>query len=261
MNPVAFSIGGLTIHWYGLLIVAGFLAGLWTASRRAPLEGLSGEAVADLTVWLMAGAIVGARLFHVVGYWRDEFAARPLWEIFAIRHGGLVFHGGLLGAALATVFYARRHKLPLWRLADVLAPSIALGQVLGRFGCFFEGCCYGQPTRLPWAVHYSMDHATLGAGVHPAPLYEAALNLALYGGLAWHFRHKRFAGQTFALYLVGYGLLRIGVEVFRGDYVQRYLGGWATPGQLMSLVVLAAGLGLYRILGRNPSGRAGTAAR
>ncbi len=246
MEQIAFHLGTLAVHWYGILVACGFLAGLWTASRRCLNDGLAGEVVVDLGPWLMVGAIAGARLLYVVSYWREEFAPKPVWEILMIQHGGLVFYGGLIGASLACVFYVRLKLLPLWKLADALAPSISLGQAFGRFGCLMNGCCYGLPTQVVWAIHYPVDHPTQGVGVHPAPVYEALLDLGLYLGLAWQYRRKGFDGQVFALYLIAYSLVRGFVECFRGDYPVRYLGGYLTPGQLVSAGVLAAGLLLWR---------------
>jgi phosphatidylglycerol:prolipoprotein diacylglycerol transferase len=107
------------------------------------------------------------------------------------------------------------------------------------------GCCYGTPTNLPWAVHFPHDHFTKGAGIHPTQLYESGLNLLLYAGLAWLFRRRRFDGQVFAVYLIGYAIVRTSTEMFRGDYTQYYLGGIATPGQAVSILILAAGLGVW----------------
>jgi phosphatidylglycerol:prolipoprotein diacylglycerol transferase len=246
VDKIAFQIGGINIYWYGVCIAVGFLLGLWTATRRALRAGISGESVADLGLWLMMGAVVGSRLFYVISHWDTEFAGRPLLEVFKLREGGLVFYGGLIGASLACVFAVRLKKLPLWKTADVLAPSIALGYVFGRIGCFMFGCCYGKPCDLPWAVHFPRDHATYPQGVHPTQLYESLLSLVLYAGLAWLHRHKKFDGQVFAAYLIAYGSLRFTVEFFRGDYPMRYLGGWATPAQLFSLPILGAGLILWR---------------
>lgn len=253
MHKVAFDIGGLTIYWYGVLVAAGFLAGLWTASRRSWREGIPAEAVVDLSPWLIGGAIVGARMLYVISYWREDFAAKPIWEIFMVRHGGLVFYGGLIGAALVVIAYARAKQLPLWKLADVLAPSIVLGHAFGRIGCLMNGCCYGRPTGLPWAIRFPLDHATAGVPVHPTEIYEAVLNLMLYGALAGLYRRKHFPGQIFVAYLVGYALLRALVETFRGDYTSYYFHGWLTPGQVLSLVILAAGVWLFWKLPRPAS--------
>lgn len=248
MHSVAFQIGGFTIYWYGILAAAGFLAAFWTSSRRAPREGFSPELIVDLAPWLIGGAIVGARLFYVLTH-TEEFVRRPWWEIFALGRSGLVWYGGLLGASLATVLYARRRRVSLWKLSDVIAPSIALGHVFGRMGCLMTGCCYGRATHLPWAIHFPADHWTGGIPVHPTQIYEAFLNAALYAGLMWIYRRKQFDGQIFGCYLVGYALLRAFVEAFRGDYPKYYLGGHVTPAQLLSVPILAAGCLLLWKLG------------
>jgi phosphatidylglycerol:prolipoprotein diacylglycerol transferase len=242
VHKVAFQLGSLTIYWYGVLVAVGFLFGLWTAGRRALRDGLFPEQVIDLGPWLVVGAILGARALYVVSYWKEDFANQPISEIFMIRHGGMVYFGGLVGAAVAGFAYVRWKKLPFWRLADVLAPSIALGHVFGRFGCLMNGCCYGYPTKLPWAIYFPKDHVMAGIGVHPTEIYEALLNLALYAALAWLFPRKKFEGQIFALYLVSYAVLRAVVEIFRGDYATYYFGGHVTPAQLVCAGVFVAGL-------------------
>jgi phosphatidylglycerol---prolipoprotein diacylglyceryl transferase len=244
VHSVAFEIGGFTIYWYGILTAVGFLVAFWTASKRAPREGIASEAIADLAPWLILGALVGARLFYVVSYWDEQFSDKPLWEIFMLRRSGLVFYGGLVGASIATIFFARAKRLPLWKFADVIAPSIALGHVFGRFGCVMTGCCYGKPTGMPWAIHYPPDHWTAGIGVHPTQIYESMLNLLLFFGLVALHRRKRFDGQIFAAYLIGYALLRGVVEVFRGDYPNYYFG-LLTPAQVASALFFAGGLYLW----------------
>lgn len=245
MDKIAFHFGNFTIYWYGVFVAVGFLAGLWTASRRALRSGISGERIVDLGPWLILGTLVGARLLYVVSYWEKDFAGRPIWEIFMIRHGGLVFYGGLIGASLAYIFYARAKGLPLWKVADILAPSIALGYFFGRFGCLMNGCCYGRACELPWAIHYPIGHETRGEGVHPTQVYDSLLNLALYAGLVWVYRRKKFDGQVFAAYLIGYAMLRAFVESFRGDYSTYYLRDRLTPAQLVSIGIFAGGLLLW----------------
>jgi phosphatidylglycerol:prolipoprotein diacylglycerol transferase len=245
---VAFRIGDFSIHWYGILVAVGFLVGLWTASRRGLRDGLAPERIVDLGPWLIVSSLVGARALYVISYWQESFASAPWTEVFMIRHGGLVFYGGLIAACLTTILYARLKRLPLWKLGDALAPSIALGYVPGRIGCLMNGCCYGAPTHLPWAIHFPPEHTTGGVGVHPTQIYDALLNLGLYAGLARLYRRKQFDGQVFASYLLGYAVTRSVVELFRGDYPVRYLGGWATPAHLLSLVVLVTGAILYATL-------------
>lgn len=245
MHSIAFQIGGFTIYWYGIFAALGFLAAFWTASRRAPRGGLTSEAVTDLAPWLIGGAIVGARALYVFTFWKEEFSGKPIWEVFMIRRSGLVFYGGLIGASLATILYARRKKYPLWKVADVIAPSIALGHAIGRIGCLMTGCCYGRASDLPWAIHFPPDHWTRGAAVHPTQIYESLLNFGLFFGLAWLYRRKTFDGQIFATYLIAYAVLRAFVEMFRGDYAVHFVGGLLTPGQLVSAAILVLGLFLF----------------
>ncbi len=248
VHKIAISVGPVALHWYGVLVAAGFLAGLWTASRRGVKDGFTPEMIMDLCPALLFGSIAGARFLYVISYWKESFAGLPWWEVFMIQHGGLVFYGGLVGASISVILYSRYRRLPLWKLADVLAPSIALGHAFGRIGCLMNGCCYGAPASIPWAIHFPADHPTHGAGVHPTQIYESLLNIGLYAGLAWFYRRKHFDGQIFATYLVGYAMLRSGVEVFRGDYEIHYLGGWATPGQMVSIgILLVAAILFWRL--------------
>jgi len=252
VHKIAFHLGNFTIYWYGVFVALGFLAGIWTASRRAVHANIAPERIIDLGPCLLLGTIIGARLLYVISYWREDFAGKPLWQIFDVRGGGLVYYGGFIGAALGCVLYVRFKRLPLWKIADVLAPSIALGYAIGRFGCLMNGCCYGRVCELPWAIQFPDDHQTYPHRVHPTQIYESLLNFCLYLGLAWFFRRRKFDGQVFALYLLGYAVLRGFVEMFRGDYTTYYLGGHATPAQVLSIFIFAAGLLLWRALPKRP---------
>ncbi len=256
MHPIAFKLGTLSVHWYGVLVALGFIAGLWTAGRRAALQGLSPEKVGDSGPWMIVGGIIGARLLYVTTYWQESFAAHPWTEVFMVQRGGLVFYGGLVGASVATIFYCRVRRMALWKLADVLAPSIALGYVFGRLGCLMNGCCYGRACSLPWAIRYPSgalppEHES---AVHPTQIYDSLLSLALYLFLAWLFRRKKFEGQVFAAYLIGYACTRSFVEYFRGDYNPAHThAGFLTPAQLVSAGILVAGVALMVMLKRpNP---------
>lgn len=240
------------------MLAVAFLVGLWTAGRRAPLTGVSGERIADGGLWLLVGALVGARAFYAITYW-DELMKKPLYpsapwtEIFMVHRGGLVYYGGLIGATLAGIGFARWHKLPLWRIADIFAPSIALGYVFGRIGCLMNGCCYGRACDLPWAIRFPVGHETHPVGtpatpVHPTQIYDSLLNLGFYVALVWLYRRKRFDGQVFATYLMGYALLRSFVELFRGDYSEAHLHGGLTPAHLVSMGIFAAGAVLFWVL-------------
>ena len=245
MHPIAFQIGSLTVHFYGVMVALGFVLGLWLAARRGLRDGLHPEWIADLGVPLILGTLVGARAFYVLTFWREQFAGRPLWEAFAIWQGGLVFYGGLVGATAAGLGYIRWKGWPLWKLTDALAPSVALGFGLGRLGCLFNGCCYGQACSLPWAIHFPAAHETHGAGVHPTQIYDLLWAFGLYAALAWLYRRKHFDGQIFALFLAGYAVLRSVVELFRGDYGEVHRFGPLTPAQMFGIAVATAAALLY----------------
>lgn len=245
MQPVAFQIGGLAIHWYGVLLALAMIAGVWTASRRCVLDTIQPTVITDLAPWLVGGVILGARALYVVTYWKDQFAGQPLWHVFNLRSGGLVFYGGLIGAVVTTYLYLRIRKLPVWKVADALAPSIALGHAIGRIGCLMYGCCFGRTCELPWAIQFPEGHPTHPSHLHPTQIYESVLNFSLYLGLAWLYRRKKFDGQVFGTYLVIYALVRSFVELFRGDYHQeQYLGGWFTPAHFVSMGILVLGVAL-----------------
>jgi phosphatidylglycerol---prolipoprotein diacylglyceryl transferase len=241
VHSVAFELGPVTIYWYGVFVAIGFMAAFWTASWLARREGLPPEIISSLAPWLIGGAIVGARLFYVITYWNTEFVGKPIWEIFMLRRAGLVFYGGFIGAAVASIFYARYRGVNVWKLADVAGPSVALGHVFGRFGCLMTGCCFGKPSTLPWAIQFPQDHWTQGIPVHPTQMYEAGLNLLLFFGLLWLYRRKNFDGQIMAVYLAGYAVLRSVVEVFRGDHQVLFFGGALTPAQFVSIGIFSAG--------------------
>jgi phosphatidylglycerol:prolipoprotein diacylglycerol transferase len=245
------------------MIALAFLAGLWTATRRARRENISAERIADVTLWLMVGTIIGARFVYVTTYWKEEFANQPLSEIFMIQHGGLVYYGGFIGATLAGAIYLRWKQMPFWKTADVLAPSIALGSVFGRVGCLLNGCCYGRPTDVPWAITFTNPQAhelsgtPLNVPLQPTEIYSALFNLALYLFLAWRFRRKKFDGQVFATYLMVYAIFRGIVECYRGDYSNLHYHLGLTPAQWIGVPMLLAGLALALFLSRRAEPKRG----
>ena len=255
MHPIAFYFGSLPVRWYGVMMACAFLAGLWTATRRARLANVHGDVIADVTLWLMAGSIIGARFVYVTTYWKQEFADQPFSEVFMIQHGGLVYYGGLIGAMISAFGYLYWKELPVWKIADTLAPSIALGSVFGRIGCLLNGCCYGRACDLPWAIHFPLDHETHGAAVHPTEIYDALLNLVLYVFLAWLFRRKKFDGQIFSTYLIVYAVFRSIAEYFRGDYPSDHVHAGLTSAQLVSVPIFVAGIFLALFLSRRAAAK------
>ena len=232
------------------MVALGFVVGIWTAARRAPLSGIAAARIVDLGPWLILGAIVGARALYVATYWerlmREPLLPKAPWtEIFMVQRGGLVYYGGLIGASLACIVYSLAKILPLWKVGDVMAPSIAIGYAFGRIGCLLNGCCYGRACELPWAIRFPAEHETLGQPVHPTQIYDSVLSFGFYALLAWLYRRKKFDGQIFALYLVGYAALRSFVEMFRGDYSAEHIHSGLTPAHLVSIGIFAAGAILF----------------
>jgi phosphatidylglycerol:prolipoprotein diacylglycerol transferase len=258
VKPILFQIGGFSLHTFGLFVGMGFIAGIWIAARCGRRSGIAADAIQDLVIpWILLGGLVGARIAYVVSYWDRSFAGRPFAEVFQIWNGGLVFYGGLAGAVLVALWRIHVRKLPLWPMADCLAPGIALGHVFGRLGCFFNGCCFGRPTPLPWAVHFPKGTIPDDPWVHPSQLYEAGLNLILCGALVLLHRRRRFDGQVFATYLIGYAIVRTITEWFRGDYgfLSNPLAGAFTPGTSASVVTFIAGIALTWVLSRRRTSR------
>jgi phosphatidylglycerol:prolipoprotein diacylglycerol transferase len=257
MHPELFRIGSLEIHSYGVVVAIGFILGLIVAARRARSVGIPPELIGDLGVWLIITGMLGAKLFYVILFW-PEFIEN--WRGMGLRslRTGFVFYGGFIAACLATIVFARRKRVNLWKLADVLAPSVALGHFFGRLGCVLNGCCYGRACDLPWAVTFPAAPAHAPVAVHPTQLYEAAGNLAIFAGLSMFFPRRRFDGQVWWLYVAGYGALRFGIEFFRGDYSDAVRLGGFTPSQVVAACMIAIGLLAYRQL-RRRAGRPGKA--
>jgi phosphatidylglycerol:prolipoprotein diacylglycerol transferase len=240
MHPRLFELGPVTVYTYGVLLAAAYLLGLKLAMVRAERRGLDQTRVLDLGIYIIISALVGAKLLLFVTDFRT-FLSDPR-ELLTLARSGGVFYGGLILAVIVAVWYIRKIGLPLWTTCDVFAPGIALGHVVGRFGCFFAGCCYGKPTTMPWAITFTDPYAATNVGtplnvpLHPTQLYEAgAEGLILLLLLATESRGKRFAGRTFWLYMLLYALSRYVIEMFRDD-PRGSVGSFSTS-QFISLVL------------------------
>ena len=216
------SLGPVTVYTYGALLAAAYLLGLQLAMYRAKARGLDQARVLDLGIYIIISALIGAKLLLLITDFRS-FADNPRALIDLARSGG-VFYGGLILAVVVALFYIRRVGLPLWTTCDVFAPGIALGHVVGRFGCFFAGCCFGKETHVPWAITFTDPYAATNVGtplnvpLHPTQLYEAGAEaIILLLLLATESRGKRFPGRTFWTYMLLYAVSRYVIEMFRGD--------------------------------------------
>jgi len=248
MHPILFEIPGISfgqwvigpipIRMYGLMIGIGFLLSMYLASRRARKEGINPDRILDMGVYLLLSAIVGSRILYVLTSWQ-EFSRNPL-DVFAIWKGGLVFYGGLIAAVPTGIWYIRKHNLPVWKSADIMAPSIALGHAFGRLGCFFAGCCYGAPcsTSLGITFHDTHSLAPLNVALYPTQLMESGGEFVNFIILSLLWRHRKHDGQLFWLYPLLYSVLRFSIEFFRGDAVRGvYFGGMISTSQIISIVM------------------------
>jgi phosphatidylglycerol:prolipoprotein diacylglycerol transferase len=254
VHPVLLEIGPVTIYSYGVLLAAAYLAGLWMAARRSRRAGIDPSKVLDLGIWVIIAALVGAKaLLFIVDH--EQFTSSWAQFVTLLRSGG-VFYGGLIAAVVVCIHQLRRHRLPLWRCADLFAPGIALGYAIGRTGCLLAGCCYGAPSEVAWAITFTDPIANLNVGtplnvpLHPTQIYEAAAGLVLLAALvALERRGAAFPGRTFWLFVLFYAASRFVIEFFRGDDRGMPVGGLSTS-QLISIVLLPLSLFMLRSLSR-----------
>jgi phosphatidylglycerol---prolipoprotein diacylglyceryl transferase len=248
MFPDLFKIPYLnfTLNSYGLLLAIAFITGLFVMSRLAKRDGLPQERVYDLGLWVLASSLIGSKLLMVITEWDVYYRDHP-GQIFSLdffRSGG-VFYGGFIAAVLASIVAMRIYKLPWWRTADAFAPGIAIGQAIGRIGCFSAGCCWGEPTTSAIGVHFKergheitgvptiVAHLTdpvqrdvwankLGGllaplHLHPVQLYETAATFLIFLVLLWLTGRRRFHGQVMLAYALLYAVARFTLEFWRDD--------------------------------------------
>jgi len=238
--PRLLELGPITVYTYGVLLAAAYLFGLQLARVRARQRGLDANRVLDLGIYIIISALVGAKLLLLITDFRS-FTADPR-ELLTLARSGGVFYGGLIVAVIVALWYIRRVGLPLWTTCDVFAPGIALGHVVGRFGCLFAGCCFGKPTTRPWGITFTDPFAAanvgtpLGVPLHPTQLYEAGAELLILVILLVTERKGRpFAGRTFWLYMLLYAISRFIIEFYRGD--DRGAVGMFSTSQFISIVL------------------------
>jgi phosphatidylglycerol:prolipoprotein diacylglycerol transferase len=253
MYPRLFELGPITVYTYGVLLAAAYLLGLQLARVRAQARGLDGNRVLDLGIYIIIAALVGAKLLLLVTDF-DAFRSNPR-ELLTLARSGGVFYGGLILAVVVALFYIRKIGLPLWTTCDVFAPGIAVGHVVGRFGCLFAGCCYGKPTTVPWAITFRDPFAQTNVGtplnqpLHPTQLYEAGAELIILIVLLTTERKGRpYPGRTFWLYMLLYAVSRFVIEFYRGD--ERGSVGSFSTSQFISVLLAPLAIGMLLYLAR-----------
>ena len=283
MFPILFrlpipGIGPITIHTYGVLLVVAFLVAVIVARRLARREGIDPDQMVDLGVYVILGGLVGAKLLLLLvdhDFYGRQFrsiledggggvgeALSPYLGSFgaflgtvsrmglSLLQAGGVFYGGMIAGLVVGIWYIRRYAMPLWKATDVAAPAIAIAHAFGRVGCFAAGCCYGIPTDAPWGVTFENSYSgtlvsvPLNIPLHPTQLYSALGNLAIFGLLLWLYKRKKFDGQVFWVYVLGYGVFRFVLEFWRGDPRGTVFGGMLSTSQFVSIVMVTLALGM-----------------
>lgn len=253
-DPVAFSIGPVSVHWYGLMYLAGFAGGYGLGVLRAARAG-SGwgtEEVADILFWIAIGVILGGRLGYVLFYNPAYYLDNPL-EIPQLWTGGMSFHGGLLGVVAAMAWYAHRTRRRFFEVADFIAPLVPVGLLAGRAGNFINQELWGRASDLPWAMVFPADPSQTPR--HPSMLYEAFLEGVLMFVILWVYSSRpRPLGNTAGLFLVCYGAFRFVVEFVRqpDPHIGYLAFGWLTMGQVLSIPMLVLGA-LFMFMTMQPS--------
>lgn len=249
MHPILLRIGNLTLHSYGLMLAIGCALGIWRAARNSHRAGITETQTLDVGILVVLVGLIGARLTYTALNWR-EYIVDPLGILY-VWDGGLTFFGGLALGGIAGLIWALRARVSVRRLADLAAPTVALSYGIARIGCFLNGCCYGVACSLPWAVRFHADGGdVLTPPSHPVQLYASALSLLIFAFLVWLERRGLRPGRLFAIWLILSSLERLTLENFRRGVTAETIWGPVTQAQVVSLMLMMAGLALYVVLGR-----------
>jgi len=248
MFPDLITIGPITLHTYGLFVAIGFFVGILVTIRLGKTEGFSAQQVMDMSFIILLSAIIGSRVMYVLIN-ASYYTRQPL-DMLKIWQGGLVFSGGIIGVVLTMIWYIKRHDLPLGKVADLWAPAIAIGQCIGRIGCFMAGCCYGKPTDLKWGVTFTHTHALcpLNISLHPAQLYSSISGLIIFGVVMLLYSKRKFEGQIFLWFLILHSTARLALERFRGDDRGLLLNSNMSMTQFVAILILISAAGILLVV-------------
>lgn len=267
--PLPFSQKHIPIYAYGFMLMVAFLVSIAVARRRARKEGIDPAKVTDVGIYLVCAGIVGARIFFIIQFFDDY--KNNLFSIFKIYEGGLVYYGGLFAGALTLFVYVRKHRLPVLKLFDIIAPSIALGLGIGRIGCFLNGCCFGKlAPHIPWAVRFPstidkagmidgspafLHHYELGLvrlsdthalPIHPTQLYSFLADVVLFFFLNAFFKYRKKDGEVLLLLGILYPIIRYSMELLRNDTPLFF--SLFTIAQIVSISVFIVSITLFIVL-------------
>jgi phosphatidylglycerol:prolipoprotein diacylglycerol transferase len=249
MRPVLIEFGGIEIPAYGVMLAVSFLAALWYVKRKAPGHGISPVVIENLAFYIMLGVIIGGRLLYAAFHWSQY--RNDLLGIFRIWEGGMMFFGGFLGGFLLGALYLRKQNISVLKISDTVAPALGLGLFFTRIGCFLNGCCFGKPSLLPWAVRFPDEcvagvSSLSGSALHPTQLYESIFGLALFFFLNNRLTKSFRQGTIFAQFLIFYGGFRFGIDFIR--YYENNANFWIN--QIIAIGLVIAGAIIIRRSGK-----------
>lgn len=253
LNRVMLELGPFTIYWYGVIIAFGALLGIYLAMREAERLGWNKDTIIDFVVYAIPIAIITARIFYVTFEW-ERYSGGPFWKVFAIWEGGIAIHGAVLGGVLTAIVYTRVKKLSFWKLADIIAPSLILGQAIGRWGNFMNQEAHGGPVSeaaynnfLQYLPDFIMNQMTIGGVMyHPTFLYESIWNILVFIFLLLLRKYNPTRGLIFLNYLIFYSVGRFFIEGLRTDSLYIVEGLRTAQVVSVTLIVLGVILIIYR---------------
>lgn len=242
MHPILVQLGPLPIHTYGFLIALGFIVATQVMQYNAKRVGLDAEKIQDLIFGGLIIGFLGARFVFILTRF-SYFMENPL-DMFKVWEGGLVFYGGPIAAIPFIAWFAKKHKFPIWKTLDALAPGLVIAHAFGRLGCLAAGCCYGRPTGSNWGIVLNselVDPAMRGIHLHPTQIYESVSLFILFAGLMVLFKRRRFDGQVALVYLMTYPIIRSVIEIYRGDTIRGFIiDGILSTSQFISILIFVA---------------------
>ncbi|MEQ2400243.1 prolipoprotein diacylglyceryl transferase [Peptoniphilus hominis (ex Hitch et al. 2025)] len=244
INPVAFTIFGIEVKWYGILIALGVFLAIFITEKMAEKKNYTGglykDISTDVSLFAVLIGVLGARLYYVIFEW--DYYSQHLDEIFAIRNGGLAIYGGIIAGGLTIYFFCKRKKVNCLTLLDCVAPGLALAQAIGRWGNYINGEAHGGVTNVPWAILVD------GQRVHPTFFYESIVNFSIFLFLYFYLsKRQKFEGQLISVYTIVYGIARFFIEGMRTDSL--YIGDFRVS-QLVSLGIIIFGIAIRLIAKR-----------
>jgi phosphatidylglycerol:prolipoprotein diacylglycerol transferase len=252
VRPILIEFGGIAIPSYGVMLVISFIVAILYVRKATKKFDISPIIIENLAFYLMVGVIVGGRILYVIFHWHQY--ENDLLGIIRIWEGGMMFFGGFIGAMIAGFIYLRKQKISVLKVADIIAPAIALGTFFTRIGCFLNGCCFGTPSTLPWAIKFP-PHCVAGSSpigqysLHPTQIFSSLFGLALFFFLNRKLKRIHRTGEVFAFYLMFSGIFRFGVDFIR--YYENPANFWIN--QVIAIAVAGVGVFLYsKILQKKP---------